>query len=227
MPPISIGKLKELIDGGESSTVEFKRKIAHPEKIAKELVAFANSKGGYLIVGVDDNGTIYGIDSEKYETEAIENCCKFLIEPPLSPQIEIKNIGSKYLAICYIQESENKPHSLVEYTDEKQGKESKKEESKHLQAYIRVGEKSMPASKEMTKILSGQGKNAKPVTIYIGDMERRFFAYLEEHERGNVNDFSKLVNISKRRAHRMIVNLVRAGALNIHCDDSGDYFTLT
>ena len=35
MPPISIGKLKELIDGGESSTVEFKRKIAHPEKIAK------------------------------------------------------------------------------------------------------------------------------------------------------------------------------------------------
>ena len=60
-------EINELIAGGESTIVEFKRKISKPEKIAKEMVAFANTKGGYLIVGVDDNGTIYGIDSEKYE----------------------------------------------------------------------------------------------------------------------------------------------------------------
>lgn len=217
MSQLNIKKLKELIDGGETAQVEFKRKIAHLEKAAKEIVALANTKGGYLIVGVDDNGTIYGIDSEKSETESIETCCKFLIEPPIEPIIEIKNIGEKYLAVCIVKESENKPHYLITNLPN---------EERSLQAYIRVGEKSMPASKEMTKILSAQGKNSKPITIYIGDMERRFFQYLEKNERGNVNDFSKLVNISKRRAHRMIVNLVRAGSLNIHCDEGGDYYTL-
>lgn len=213
--PLSIKKLKELIQQGEGTTVEFKRKIASPEKIAKELVAFANSKGGYLIVGVDDNGTIYGIDSEKYETEQIENCCKFLIDPPITPQIEIKNIGTKYLAIAFIAESDDKPHFLVSGDDKTPN-----------HAYIRVGENSMPASREMVKILAGQGKNAKPVTISIGETEKRFFAYLEKNQRARVNELSKAVNISKRRAHRMVVNLVRAGVLHIHQDDGGDYFTL-
>ncbi len=216
MPNISLKKVKELIEAGESSMVEFKRKILHPDKIAKEIVAFANSKGGYLIVGVDDNGEIYGIDSEKYEIEAINNCCNFLIDPPITPEIDIKYFGKKYIVVCYIKESEIKPHYLIKIENEQ----------RRLQAYIRVGEKSIPASKEMTKILAGQGKFSKPITIYIGDKEKRYFEFLEKNERGSVNDFAKLVNISKQRARRIIVNLVRADVLAIHCDNGGDYYTL-
>ncbi len=206
--------IDELIAGGESTTVEFKRKISKPKKIAKELVAFANTKGGHLIVGIDDNGTVYGIDSEKYEVESIEFCCNHLISPAIEPNIQIMSIKGKYIVICYIAPSEQKPHYLLD------------DEENTKQAYVRVGEKSVPASKEMTKILHALNPSSKPVTIYIGDMEKRFFAYLEKYERGTVNDFSKLVNISKRRAHRMIVNLVRAGVLAIHCSASGDYYTL-
>ena len=48
-------QLKEMILSGESTTVEFKRKFTSPEKIAKELTSFANTKGGYLLIGVDDD----------------------------------------------------------------------------------------------------------------------------------------------------------------------------
>ncbi|MEQ8573732.1 MAG: ATP-binding protein, partial [Fulvivirga sp.] len=47
-------ELKRLVSQGESETLEFKRKVAHPEKIVKEIVAFANTKGGKLLIGVSD-----------------------------------------------------------------------------------------------------------------------------------------------------------------------------
>ena len=94
---MQVKEINELIAGGESSLVEFKRKISKPEKIAKEIVAFANTKGGHLIIGVDDNGAIYGIDSEKYEFEAINYCCEQLIDPPITPILQVMNLKGKYL----------------------------------------------------------------------------------------------------------------------------------
>jgi predicted HTH transcriptional regulator len=214
---MNIKEFKELIAGGESTTVEFKRKISSPEKIAKEIVAFSNTKGGYLIVGVDDDGRIYGIESEKYEIEAINYCCQFLIEPAIEPNVQILNIKNKYLAVVYISESETKPHKLIR---------ANSDDDILPQAYIRIGEKSVPASKEMTKILAFRNKDAKPLTIFIGEMEKRFFRYLEANEKATIDDFAVLVNISRRRARQIIVRLVRAGVLNIHCEAQTDYFTL-
>lgn len=209
-------ELNNIIAFGESTTVEFKRKIASYEKIAKELVAFANTKGGCLIVGVDDNGTLYGIDSEKYETEALNICCTSYINPPIVPKIQIMQVKSKYLAVCTVVESDSKPHFL-EY--EENGQTIK-------QAYIRVGEKSMPASKEMTKILGALNSSSRPLTISIGDNEKRIFKYFEDHPRAGIVELAKCINVSKRRMNRIIVNLVRAKVVAIHADASGDYFTL-
>ncbi len=85
-------ELIELISEGESTTLEFKRKISSSEKIAKEVVAFANTIGGYLLIGVDDDGTLYGIESEKSDTDILEKACCFLISPPIEPIIEIVKI---------------------------------------------------------------------------------------------------------------------------------------
>ena len=56
-------ELYELIEEGENSHVEFKRKFSSPEKIAKEMIAFANSRGGYILFGIDDDRTIIGVES--------------------------------------------------------------------------------------------------------------------------------------------------------------------
>lgn len=209
-------ELQELIQEGESSTLEFKRKVSNHIKIAKEISALANTIGGYLLVGVDDDGTVVGVRSEKTVIEFIEIVCDFHIEPPVEPEIDIINLKHKEVVVIYIPESQEKPHYIV-------NDEVKKSQRR---AYIRVGEKSMIASREMARVLAGQNENAKPIKLSIGDKEKRLFLYLEKYEKATVKDFSKLVNISNRRAERLMVRLVRAGALQIHVDANSDYFTL-
>ena len=55
--PIRRHELYDLIDSGEGPDVEFKRQFSSPEKIAKEIIAFANTRGGYLLFGVDDDNS--------------------------------------------------------------------------------------------------------------------------------------------------------------------------
>lgn len=208
-------KLLELISEGESSSMEFKRKATTPIKLAKEISAIANTSGGYLIVGVDDNGTIYGIPSEKSESDIVITACNFFTEPPVEYEISIINIYNKDVLLLEIPESKVKPHKAI--TDDS----GKKPEFK---VYIRLGEKSVEASREMTRLMK-QRTEDKPVKLSIGEKEKRLFAYLEKYERATVKDFAKLVNISDRRAERLMIRLVRAGVLVIHNDSHHDYFT--
>jgi predicted HTH transcriptional regulator len=211
-------KLKELIAAGESSTIEFKRKITTPDKIAKELCAFANTKGGVLLIGIDDDRKVVGVDSEKSEIDIIEIACQFYLEPPILPQsIEIITVNKKEVIVVEIKESNRKPHT-VEGIDEN-GK-------KRRFAYIRIGEKSVIASREMRRLLAGLNASSKPIKIYIGEHEKKLFQYLEKHERITVKEFSKLVNISERRASTVLVKLVKVGVLQIYTDSNHDYFAL-
>lgn len=211
---------KELIDliaQGESTVLEFKRKSVSPAKLAKEITAFANTNGGYLLIGVDDNGTIYGIPSEKSEIDIVERACVFFIDPPIVPSISIVNVFDKDILVVKINKSEIKPHKLlIEETDTNK---------KTYKAYIRIGEKSIEASREMTRLMRMQTES-KPLKLGIGEKEKRLFDFLEKHERATVKDFTRLVNISERRAERLMIRLVRAGVLQIHNDEHHDYFTL-
>jgi predicted HTH transcriptional regulator len=50
--------IKELIKMPESKTLEFKQDISPHEKIVKTIIAFANSAGGKIIIGIDDNRNV-------------------------------------------------------------------------------------------------------------------------------------------------------------------------
>lgn len=210
-------ELKELISSGESSTLEFKRKISSNEKIAKEISAFANTIGGKILLGVDDDGTIIGAESEKGDIDSIETICEFYIDPPLTPKIEIVQVARKDVIVIHISKGPKRPHKVVLNPDEK-----KKE--KH--AYIRVGDKSLLASREMARVLAAQNPDTPPLVLSIGEKEKRLFDYLNKNERASVKDFARLVNISVRRSEQLMVRLVRAGVLQIHNDSEQDYFTL-
>ncbi len=56
--------LTDIIQQGENKAVEFKTAEVHADSLAKELVAFSSSGGGSIIIGVDDNGDILGVDPE-------------------------------------------------------------------------------------------------------------------------------------------------------------------
>ncbi|MBL7999468.1 MAG: putative DNA binding domain-containing protein [Candidatus Kapabacteria bacterium] len=209
-------RLKELIAGGESSTVEFKRKFTSPVKMAKEIAAFANTSGGWLIVGVDDNKKIYGVDSEKEQADLISTAAEFYLDPPVELSVEIINIEWKEVVVVRVEESDRKPHIITgdpEHPGEKR-------------AYVRHNDESVLASKEMLRLLSGRNVHTAPMTLHIGDRERRLFSYLEETGRITVAEFADLVNISKRRASQILVRLVRADVLLMYTDRQNEYFTL-
>ena len=81
-------ELLELIKNGENSGIEFKRDTLDNRALAKELVAFANLRGGRLILGIDDDGSVAGITRDRLE-EWVMNTCRDKIRPELIPYYEI------------------------------------------------------------------------------------------------------------------------------------------
>lgn len=213
-------QLRELIAGGESQTVEFKRKFTTEEKIAKEIIAFANSNGGYLMIGVDDDKKIVGVHSEKEETDLLETVCLYHINPPVHPDIRIVQIDYRDVVVLVIPESHDKPHRLAIAAD---GSRYKPHEQP---VYIRQGNITLQASKEVTKVMEARNAASKPITLSIGHHEKRLFQYLEEHGRSTAKEFAALANISERRAIRLLVRLVQVGAIRIYTHEKVDYYTL-
>jgi predicted HTH transcriptional regulator len=213
-------QLRELIAGGESLTVEFKRKFTSEVKIAKELIAFANSKGGYLIVGVDDDQTIVGVRSEKEEIGSLETVCRYYIDPPLEPKIEIVNIEYEDVVVVYVEESDSKPHRL---TVDASGRALEKKHERPV--FVREGNTTLQASKEVVKVLEASADDGE-VTLSIGKHERRLFDYLEIHGRITSKEFAAIANISERRAVRLLIRLVKIGMVRLYSHEKVDYYTL-
>ncbi len=212
--------VNRLIEEGEGFEIEFKRKVTTPEKIARTLIAFANTKGGHVLFGVDDDGSIVGIESEKSEVELIEQAGTLYCVPEVHPIIDIVAFDGRDVIVAYIEESSDKPHY---FTGNVNGDAQNGDETR---VYIRVNDKTMMASKEVVRILRGERADSKPMKLEIGENEKRLFRYLDEHERITMQEFSELVNISERRASRILVALVRAGVVRIHTLEKRDFFTL-
>jgi predicted HTH transcriptional regulator len=213
--------VNRLIEEGEGFEIEFKRKVSSPEKIAKTLIAFANTKGGHLLFGVDDDGSVVGVESEKSEQDLIAEAGTFFCVPEVRPEIEIVPFDGSDVIVAYVHESDEKPHMFTGSTngDAQNGGDN-------TRVYIRVNDKTVMASKEVVKILQSERPDAKPMKIEIGENEKRLFRFLEEHERITVPEFARLVNISERRASRILVSLVRASVVRIHTLEKRDFFTL-
>lgn len=211
-------ELKELIEEGENIQCEFKRKFSTPDKIAREMIAFANTKGGYVIFGVDDDKEIIGVESEKETAELIKETALTMCEPSLDFQISFVEIESKEIVVASIPESSNKPHRLQDYSDQF--------DINQVVVTIRVNDKSVQASKEMIRILRSNSGNLALKKYAVGSNEKTVFEYLAKKERISVKELSNLVNISERRASRTLVKMVRANLLMIHTKDNGEeYFT--
>lgn len=208
----------ELIEEGENLHCEFKRKFSSPEKIAREMIAFANTKGGYIIFGVDDNKDVVGVESEKEVAELIQDAAHNYCEPPLEYYISYVEVYDKEVVVAEIPESDNKPHRLQDYR--------KDFDINKAAVTIRVNDKSISASKEMIRIMRAQSNGMKMKKYSIGPLEKAVFSFLSKNETISVKEFGKLVNISERRASRTLVKLVRVNLLMIHTKDNGEeYFT--
>ena len=127
-------ELLEIIANGENSGVEFKRDDIRPEQLAKEIVALANLQGGRLILGVEDDGTISGLQ-QKNTQEWVLNVFRDKVFPQIIPFYEeIKIDDQRRVAVITVVPGIFKPYML---------KHDNREE-----IYIRMGDRSEKASRE-------------------------------------------------------------------------------
>ena len=85
--PRTMSYVLQMIEEGEHQSQDFKMRVDDARKIARTIVAFANSDGGRLLIGVKDNGGIVGVRAEE-EVHVIEMACHNLIFSSLGDKIE-------------------------------------------------------------------------------------------------------------------------------------------
>jgi predicted HTH transcriptional regulator len=203
--------VKKLIFEGEGVTLDFKKKITSCEKIARTMVAFANNKGGRLLIGVDDDGTIRGVKSEDEERYMINKATQFYTNPPLDPKFEEVYIDDKTVLAVEIAESVAKPH----YSLAEDGK---------WWVYVRIKDKSILASKIVVDVLKRSSGN-EGVLIEYSDNEKTLFEYLEKTARITVKECADLLKIGRRRAQNLLVDLILSGVIRIHTTEKEEFYT--
>lgn len=146
--PLRLGHIKEeqLRSPYELENVnrEFKQLIDNPESVAGEIVAFANSDGGVLYVGVDDDGHIVGLSDANATFQSLTHICRDRCIPPISPVIEQFTISGQEIVVLTVMPGLNrqKPYRTA-----------------GGRFYIRVGkDKKDATSRELMRIVQAAGE---------------------------------------------------------------------
>ena len=123
-------EIKKIIQNGENSYIEFKEEEIKAKELAEEIVAFSNSEGGMILIGVDDEGNIKGVKDDKIE-ETVMNICRNNCIPHIIPLYESIEVEGKRIAVITVPKGLNKPYYTADH-----------------KYYIRVGTTKRIASKE-------------------------------------------------------------------------------
>ncbi|MDZ7718339.1 MAG: putative DNA binding domain-containing protein [Balneolaceae bacterium] len=105
-------ELLEIVERGEDSQHQFKRNITNETSMATELAAFSNSRGGLLIIGVDDDGTIAGLSNEDIGrlNNMISNASSSHIRNPINPTNENIKLEDGLVMVVTVSEGFDKPY---------------------------------------------------------------------------------------------------------------------
>ncbi len=196
--------LKKLVRQGENQHLEFKLKAKFPVRIVREAVAFANTEGGTLLIGVDDEKNIKGLKFASEEEYALNEAFQKYCSPPIDYHIERVVLESEREVLIYTIPKSEKIHRVLENL----------EDSNPGIAYVRVKDMSVKASREMREILKGRKRN-RSVRFNYGIKEGLLMKYLEGHTQITVEEFATMAKISRKEASRTLVILVLAGVLEI------------
>jgi predicted HTH transcriptional regulator len=203
--------LKKLVAQGESSFLEFKRKASYPDKIVREMIAFANAQGGTLLVGVSDDGEIPGLKYAEDDSYVIQQSLK-KCTPRLPVTETFIPVGNGRHVIQYhIAGSKSKPH----YFSDGNTKE----------AYVRVNDQSIKASREVREVAK-RSHVKKDIRFHYGEHERLLMRYLDVNPSITLKEFMKVTGLKKFYASKKLVLLVLANVLRITPHEKGDLFSL-
>jgi predicted HTH transcriptional regulator len=188
-------------------------KVKFPEKIIKELVAFANTDGGHLFLGVSDDGQIEGLKFAEEEQFLLERAIEKYCFPAFSyTAYPISLDNGRTVLVYQVFESVDKPHYVQLDSDVQP------------HCYVRIKDRTVQASKEMRQIL--RRENQEGIQFSYGDSERWLMEYLRNKPVITLDEFATLNKLPLWIASRKLILLVLAQVLKITPGESFDQYSL-
>jgi len=197
--------IKSLIAEGENQHLDFKFEINDSRKIARTLVAFANTNGGKLLVGVKDNGAISGVrsDEEYYMVEAAANMfCKPEIPFDVKKWIVDKKI---------VLEISVKQGSDPFYAKDENGK---------WMAYVRINDQNILANRVLIEVWKRK-KKPQGTFIKYSKNENDLLSYLMENKKISLSKFTRVSKLTVKEAEKILINLLCLDVIQMELNEKG------
>lgn len=158
----------QMIEEGEHQTQDFKMRVDDARKIAKTIVAFANSEGGRLLVGVKDSGGIVGVRAEE-EVHVIELACHTHCKPSVPFEAQIWKAEGRSVLEINVPRSASRPH----FCEDEEGQ---------WQAYLRQEDRIHRASPVQVKVWQYEMRMDRPEFHYDQYIGKLFGAWRDGRE---------------------------------------------
>jgi len=204
-------KIAGFIAEGEHQTQDFKYEISDARKIAKTLVAFANTNGGRLLIGVKDNGIIKGVKSEE-EYYMLETSSLLYCKPKIDIGIEKEWVDGKSVLVAIIKEGNNKPYYALN-------------EDERWLAYIRVEDENFLA--DIVQLQVWKNKKAKKGVFFkYTEKEKFLLKYMEIKGDVSLSQTIRLLKINRKNAIHLLAKLVSMDIVEIIFDTEQTKYAL-
>ncbi len=190
-----------LIKQGEHQKLDFKHSITDSKKIARSLAAFSNSDGGKLLVGVRDNGTIAGVQSDE-EFYMVQAAADLYCRPAINFETKAWEIGGKTLLEITIPKIYGDKLVRAPYKNDL------------YKVYIRVNDENLIVNNIYLKAWNKK-KFGKGILIRYDEPEKIIFDYLQENQNIAFSKFRKLTGVTKYKAEKILVNLIVLNIIKI------------
>jgi len=203
---MAVRRLFRLIDQGESQVLDFKYCISDSRKIAKTLAAFANTDGGILLIGVRDNGSIAGIQSEE-EFYMIDAAASLFCKPALAYNVLQHNFEGRTVLEVKVKKSDTRPV----YSKDDSGK---------WIAYTRKDDQNLAINRVILKVWKKE-KRKNGILIKVRKAETLLFDYLRVNEYITISKFSKMSKLPIYKAENIISDLITCGIIDFELSEKG------
>lgn len=193
-------ELRAIVAAGEGKTTELKRGLQRDATLARTLAAFANTRGGYLIVGVGDKREIVGAPHPRQTAHKLAEIAQRHVDPPLAVEVVLVELEGKPIVCCSVPLSPARPHAAV---DEHGGRS----------VLVRNGSSNRVAS---AAVLARIGP-ASPARL--GEIEQRVLDWIDAAHGGTettARAFADAAGVGIQRSRRACRALEEAGLLVGH-----------
>ena len=189
-----------MIESGEGRQLDFKFEISDARKIARSIVAFANTDGGKLLIGVKDNGKIAGVRSEE-EYYMLEAASSLYCKPQINFSTKKWTINGKTVLEAKIHPADTKPVLAQDHNG-------------RWLAYVRVNDQNILVNSIQIRVWKNE-KKKKGVFLKYTEKEKLLLDYLEKNPEISLSAYCRLAGLSYRKASDIIVKLVSLKVIEI------------